>query len=186
MRRFALIAAVLAAAAPLAGCGNKEDEILVAETEGAYLDVGELRYQVQISRQLNPVDIEDRAYFQGIPVRERILREGESWFGVFMRVENPSDEPQRATLDFELEDTQDTIYEPVRLAPENPFAYRGGVIQPAETLPPASSVAQQNEAIGGSLVLFKVRTDSFENRPLELKILSPDVPQSEATLALDV
>ena len=187
MRRLALItAAVLAAAAPLAGCGNKEDEVLVAETEGAYLDVGELRYQVQISRQLNPVDIEDRAYLQGIPPRERILKPGESWFGVFLRVENPSDEPQRATVDIELEDTQDTLYEPVRLSPENPFAYRGGVIQAAEQLPTLSSVAQQNETIDGALVLFKVRTESFGNRPLELKILSPEVPQTEATLALDV
>jgi hypothetical protein len=48
------------------------------------------------------------------------------------------------------------------------------------------SAGQQNETINGLLVLFKVKTDSFENRPLELKILSPDVPQTEATLDLDV
>ena len=38
-----------------------------AETEGIYLDVGDLKYQVQISRELNPADIEDRDYLKGLP-----------------------------------------------------------------------------------------------------------------------
>jgi len=185
-RRLAVIACALAAAVPLAGCGNKEDEILRAESEGAYLDVGELRYQVQISRQLNPADIEDRAYLNGVAPQDRALQRGESWFGVFLRVENPSEAPHRAADEFELEDTDEAVYEPVRLARDNPFAYQGGVVQPEDTLPPLQSAAQQNETIGGALVLFKVRTESFENRPLELKILGPEVPQTEAMLALDV
>ncbi len=186
MRRLAVFACCLAASAGVAGCGNKEDEVLSAETEGAYLDVGELRYQVQVSRQLNPADVEDRAYLNGIGVEERSLAEGESWFGVFMRVENPTEEPHRAAAEFELEDTQDTIYKPVELPTQNPFAYQGGVVQPEDQLPVLQSAGQQNETINGLLVLFKVKTDSFENRPLELKILSPDVPQTEATLDLDV
>jgi hypothetical protein len=185
-RRLALACALLAVAAVGAGCGNKEDEVFTAETEGAYLDVGELRYQVQISRQLNPADIEDRAYLNGVPVADRALDRGQSWFGVFMRVENPTEEPHRAAVEFELEDTDEQIYEPVELSRQNPFAYQGGVVQPEDTLPPLQSAAQQNETIFGSLVLFKVDTASFENRPLELKILSPEVPQTESTLALDV
>jgi hypothetical protein len=185
-RRLAALSCALAATGALAGCGNKEEVVLSAETEGAYLDVGELRYQVQISRQLNPADIEDRAYLNAVPPGERRLGAGESWFGVFLRVENPTEEPQRAAQEFELEDTGETIYEPVELSAQNPFSYQAGVVQPEEILPPLQSAAQQNETIAGSLVLFKVRTSSFENRPLELKILSPTVPQTEAKLALDV
>jgi hypothetical protein len=185
-RRLAILCALLAAAAVLGGCGNKEEEVFTAETEGAYLDVGELRYQVQISRQLNPADIEDRAYLNGVPVEERVLERGQSWFAIFVRVENPTEEPHRAADEFELEDTQDQIYKAIELPPQNPFAYNGGVVQPEDTLPPLQSVAQQNETIFGQLVLFKVDVSSFENRPLELKILSPEVPQTEATLALDV
>ena len=186
MRRLVPIACLLAAAVPLAGCGNKESEIKSAETEAAYLDVGSLRYQVQISRQLNPRDTEDRAYLTGVAPDQARLKKGESWFAVFMRVENPTHEPAPATRDFELSDTQDTLYRPVQIARTNPFAYLGGTVAAKSTLPPAQSLAQQNESVNGSLILFKVKTTSFDNRPLELKILGPTVPQDEATVDLDV
>ena len=56
-----------AAAARCAGCGNKVEVRTVGETEGIYIDVGDLRYQVQISRIINPHDVEDRRYLQGLP-----------------------------------------------------------------------------------------------------------------------
>jgi len=185
-RRVALIASILAAAAPLAGCGNKESEIKSAETEGAYLDVGQLRYQVEISRELNPADIEDRAYLEGLPRSAALLRPGQTWFAVFVRVENDTKKPQPAATDFQLTDTQDNVYRPVALPRANPFAYLGGRVPGKGTLPPLGSVANANESINGSLVLFKLKTASFENRPLVLKILGPTVPQDEATVDLDV
>jgi hypothetical protein len=185
-RRLALIACSLVAAAPLAGCGNKEDVIKSADTEGAYLDLGQLRYQVEISRQLNPADVEDRAYLQGIPRSVAALKPGESWFAVFVRVENDYKTPRKAATQFELTDTQGTIYRPVAIPRANPFAYEGGKVAGKSTLPPAGSVAQLNESVGGALVLFKVKTTSFDNRPLELKIFGPTVPQDEATQGLDV
>ena len=45
---------VLAAALVVGGCGNKEETTTEAATEGIYLDVGDLKYQVQISRIINP------------------------------------------------------------------------------------------------------------------------------------
>ncbi|HEY3021215.1 MAG TPA: hypothetical protein VGJ32_13545 [Solirubrobacteraceae bacterium] len=185
-RRLALVASVLAAAAPLAGCGNKEEEIKSAETEGAYLDVGQLRYQIEISRELNPADVEDRDYLEGLPRAAALLRPGQTWFAVFVRVENDTDTPQPAAVDFRLGDTQDNVYRPVPLPRANPFAYLGGRVPGKGTLPPAGSVAQLNESVNGGLVLFKIKTASFENRPLELKILGPSVPQDEATVELDV
>src|SRR3954463_10352905 len=157
-RRSALLFCALAVAVPLAGCGNKESEIKSAETEGAYLDVGELRYQVQISRQLNPADVEDRAYLQGIPRSVARLKPGESWFAIFVRVENDYKTPRKAATQFELTDTQGTIYRPVAIPRANPFAYQGGRVAGKSTLPPAGSVAQLNESVNGALVLFKVKT----------------------------
>ena len=51
---------VLGAALALAGCGDKLETRTVGETEGLYIDVGDLKYQVQISRIINPYDVEDR------------------------------------------------------------------------------------------------------------------------------
>ena len=39
-----------------------------------YLDVGPLIYEVQLSRELNPYDVEDSAYLQGLSRRQRRLR----------------------------------------------------------------------------------------------------------------
>ena len=185
-RPATVLACALAAAVPLAGCGNKEKEVKSAETESAYLDLGNLRYQVQISRQLNPADVEDRAYLTGIPRAQARLKPGESWFGVFVRVENPHERAIQSANQFELGDTQGTVYRPVAIAHSNPFAYVAGKVAGHGTIPADSSVGQANESINGELVLFKVKTASFANRPLELKILGPTVPQDEVTVDLDV
>ena len=63
MRRLVLIALLATA---FAGCGI-DDYIHEAETEGVYVDVGNLVYQVQLSRFLNPDDVEDREYLMGLP-----------------------------------------------------------------------------------------------------------------------
>ena len=46
-RRLLMVFA-LGAALALAGCGNKIEVRTVGETEGLYIDIGELKYQVQI------------------------------------------------------------------------------------------------------------------------------------------
>ena len=152
-RRIAVIA--LAAVALFAsGCGNKEKVTRFADTEGEYLDLGGLKYQVQISRQLNPFDVEDHSYLIGVPRTLVHLNPGESWFAVFIRVENNSDKPVQAAGSFQLSDTQGHKFQPLPIARINPFGYHGGFVAPNNTLPPASSVAQANESINGSLVLF--------------------------------
>jgi hypothetical protein len=185
-RPAALVACAVAVAVPLAGCGNKEKEIKAGSTESAYLDLGDLKYQVQISRQLNPRDIEDRAYLEGVERSQARLKPGESWFAIFVRVENPRDRSLPAASQFELGDTSGTVYRPVPIARSNPFAYVARPVAAKQTLPPNSSVAQANESVNGSLVLFKLKTASFANRPLELKILGPTVPQDVVTVDIDV
>ena len=76
---------VALAALALGACGNKEDHVLHAATEGIYLDVGGLKYQVQISRVLNANDREDRDYLVDLPADQQ-LGSNDNWFAVFMRV----------------------------------------------------------------------------------------------------
>lgn len=185
-RRAALLSVAALVAVPLAGCGSKEARKSEGKTEAAYIDVAALKYQVQISRQLNPSDAEDRTYLDAVPAALRRLRPDESWFAVFMRVENESKAPQPAAVDFNIEDTQDNIYTPVGLNARNPFAYRGGMVPKESVLPPPDSAAFNNVSIDGSLILFKVRNFSYDNRPLLLTIKSPKVPQQEGTIDLDV
>jgi hypothetical protein len=185
-RPLAALVLALVVALPLAGCGNKKDVIKFGDTEGVYLDLGPLRYQVQISRELNPADVEDKAYLTGVARRDAVLKPGESWFAVFVRVENDHDFSAPSASQFELTDTQDNVYRPVPIARTNPFAYVPSRLPGKSTMPKSGSVAQANESVDGQLVLFKLKTSSFANRPLVLKILGPTVPQDEVTVDLDV
>jgi hypothetical protein len=184
-RSLTLLLLVVTAAMALGACGNKHSRILHAETEGEYVDVGALKYQVQISRLLNPNDPEDRGYLAALPAGQQ-LGPNDEWFAVFMRVENGSDEAQRPAEDYEIHDTQENSYRPVEMGPENVFAYRASPIPSHQVLPLPDSPAGQN-SIQGSLLLFRIPFRNLENRPLELRISAPEGTTDEvATIDLDV
>ena len=183
IRRVALIAF---AALLVAGCGNKQAIRSFSDSEGDYLDLGGLKYQVQMSRQLNPYDVEDHAYLAGVPRSLAKVGPGESWFAVFIRVENGSDKYKRAAGSFVLKDTEGNTFLPVPISRANPFSYHGGFVAPKGNLPPNSSVAQANESVGGALVLFKVPNKSYANRPLEFTIRNPSNQNQTASVDLDV
>ena len=185
-RRALLVVGAAVLAASLAGCGNKHAARTHAETEGLYLNVGPLIYQVQISRQLNPRDTEDRAYLQGLPAEQSRLAPDEVFFGVFMRVQNATDKPQHAAEEFEIVDTEENEIKPVPIPASNPFAYHAREIAPGGLLPSADSAAGTGVVGQGALLLFRVKLSSLANRPLELKIESPEVPHKEGTVQLDV
>jgi hypothetical protein len=173
LRKFLLLAFV---AVLFAGCGNKGEEHIEAETEGVYLTAGGLTYQVQISRFLNPGTIDDFQNLMGLP--EGIPRElppGEIWFGIWMRVKNYSDETLTPTTNFTVVDTQENEYRPIPLdVTRNPFVYEPVPLRHAELIPIPNS-ANQSGPIQGSLILFRLKTDSLQNRPLKLMIeASPD------------
>ena len=181
IRRSAL-ALLAVAALGASGCGNKQDITTTAETEGIYLDLGGMKYQIQMSRYLNPSDVEDRSFLAGLPGGVKPTGD-EVWFGVWMRVQNETDKPLPVATEYEIHDTQDSVYRPVPIdAKSNPFAYQAGQIGPGNVLPLPDSAAG-NTAIQGSLLLFKVKVDSLQNRPLELKISQGG---STATAAIDV
>jgi hypothetical protein len=183
VRRLALGLLAVAAVLVLAACGNKPKISTVGETEGTYLNVGPLSYQVQISRQLNPDDIEDRTYLQGLPPFQAKLATGQTWFGVFLRVANESKKPHPAANAFTIVDTQDDRYFPVKQSPQNAFTYQGGIVPASGLLAPLDSVASEG-VIQGSLVLFKLPLSALDNRPLEFIVT--DQLQNKGRVSLDV
>ncbi len=176
----------VAAALVLGACGNKSTSIHSAETEGIFLNVGQLKYQVEISRQLNPRAIpEDKTFVEDIDPAQRTLGPDELWFAVFVRIENETDSPQVPATHYTITDTEGNIYEPVKIGPRNPFFYDTSPIGPGAAAPNPDAVASQLGAIGGMELLFKLKRAALDNRPLELLIQSI-IPADEATDTLDV
>jgi hypothetical protein len=174
MRRLVLLLAALAVVA--AGCGTDEDRTF-AETEGIYLNIGGLKYQIQMSRYMNPADVEDQDYFVGLPESTAEPAADETWFGVWVRVQNVSDETRPSADTWEIHDTQDNIYRPIPVDSEiNPWVYEPGDI-PGQTVWPLADSPAGEGPTQGLLLLFKVKTESLQNRPLELRFSAG--PQGE-------
>src|ERR687897_3133874 len=182
--RIALATTLVAVVAT--GCGGGTGVVTTAETEGLYLDINGLKYQIEMSRYMNPGDVEDREYLVGLPESSQPPTEDEIYFGVWVRVENVSESETRpAASVWEVHDTQENIYRPIPLDTDvNPFAFEAIDVPPKTVLPLTTSAAGQGP-VQGSLLLFKIRNESFQNRPLEL-VFSNGGGGEEGTYDLDV
>jgi len=188
-RRLAILLAAVFATAGLSACGNHPDEnapVVRAKTEGLYLDIGELKYQVQVSRQLNPYDMQDKSLLIGVPADQRDLAPDEVWFGVFLRIQNETSDAQSPAANIEIDDTQDQVFRPVALEPSNVFAYRSSEDVPAKAVVPLPDTPAFDTPARGALLLFKLKNSTLDNRPLELKIVSRLPPQQTGIIDLDV
>jgi hypothetical protein len=185
-RRLALLLSIVASLA-LAACGNEpieneqyqSENAQVAETEGIYVTVDEVKYQVQMSKQLNPQMVADQGYLKGV---NGTLADDEEWFAVWVLAQNFAEEDIQAAADFEIADTQEKTYVPVTIGEENEWAYRPRIIEAGESLPDADD-PQRERFPNGAMLLFKVKRDSLNNRPLELNIRGQD---DRAIVNLDV
>jgi hypothetical protein len=169
--RLLALLALLAGVLATAGCGANTTQTQkgAVTDEGEYLELGGLKYQVQISRYLNPADTEDSAYLKGLPSGVK-LGTDDIWFGVFMRVENDGSKPEASSSDYEITDTQHNTFRPVPLdAKVNEFAYVPTTLQPTAIVPSSDSIAGQG-VIQGVLVLFRLKESDLQNRPLTLHI----------------
>ena len=167
MLRHVLAIALLALVA--SGCGHDPDEATAiqqtAETEGLYLDVNGLKYQIQMSRYMNPADVEDREYLVGLPEGSEPPSEDETYFGIWVRVENTSeDETRPAATIWEIHDTQENVYRPLPVDTDvNPFAFEPGPVPPKTVWPLASSAAGSSVP-GGSPTRYSRSSRSFRLR----------------------
>jgi hypothetical protein len=190
LRRPLAVLLALLASGGLAACGNHPDEnarVVRAETEGLYLDVGDLKYQVQVSRQLNPRDIQDRSYLVGIPAGQQTLKPDEVWFGVFMRIQNETSHAHQPASNIEIVDTQDNTFRPIGIDPSaNPFAYDPNAFVPADDTLPLRDTPAFDSPTRGQLMLFKITLTSLANRPLELHFDSRSGRTQTGIVDLDV
>jgi hypothetical protein len=187
-RPLALLAAVLASGG-LAACGNHPDEharVVRAANEGLYLDIGPLKYQVQVSRQLNPDDVQDNYFLRGIPADQRQLKANEVWFGVFLRVQNETDRTLAPAGDIKIVDTQENQFRPLTLEDTNLFAYRASEAIPPHDVLPLADTPPYDSPVRGSLLLFKLTLGALANRPLELEIDNTTAPAQTGIIDLDV
>lgn len=180
-RLVATTAVALATATSLAACGD--EETTQGRDEGTYVTAGDLQYQVQISRQLNRFDFEDRDYLTGLPSGEA-LASGEQYFAVFVRVFNRTKQDHESASQFVIRDTTGKEYQPITLDTNiNRTAYHPALVHGGDQIPVPGSLARENLTQGG-LVLFKVQNATYSSRPLELHITSPE--GKSATVDLDV
>ena len=170
-----------------AACGGSEEELHVVE--GEPLESGDVSYNVQITRFLNPDDPEDQGYLVGQPRPEP----GHAYLGVFITIENEGDEAVEVPSEFTVTDTQGTEHEPIPststyalqipgLEPDQTESLTASDedqevtedLQPLEVpadgeIPIPDTTAAEG-VIGGALLLFDVEGEVTENRPLELEI----------------
>jgi hypothetical protein len=159
---FVVLVALVAAVA-VAGCGSGPG---LTSKEGSPIKLGDLSYNVVITRYLNTNDVEDSAYLKGAPP----LPDGAYYLGVFVQVHNSGDSAVSLPQTLSVVDTQGDQYDSVNL--KNPYALPlGSRVRANESLPLAES-APANGPIGGSLVLFLLGRKATEDRPLELTVPS--------------
>lgn len=182
-RTLLLIAAAVCSVV-LSACGYVAN-VKSASSEAIYVDVGQLKYQVQFSRELNPYDTEDASYLQGLPPATVALTPAQAWFGIFMLVLNEHGQPHQAAYGYYMTDTAGDVYRPTPIPGQNPFAYHSVSVAPYQRIPLVGSLAALGPTSGAAL-LFKVPLSSFDNRPLVLHIVNPANPHEVASVNLDL
>ena len=181
--RLAALGSALALGLGLSACGNKESHPIRADSEGVYVDAGAVSYQVQISRQLNPYNVEDRSYLAGVSAAQP--KPDQEWFGVFLWAKNESHANQTTASQFDIVDTQGTKYYPVPINTQvNPFAWTPQTLKPLGIQPAPDSVASFGPT-QGAVLLFKLNTSVYSNRPLTLEIYAAGQAQP-SSVSLDL
>jgi hypothetical protein len=157
-----LSAVVLAGTLSACGGGNGSDESLVSE--GEPIQIGDLQYNVQITRFLNPNDTEDSEYLVGLPPAPP----GKEYLGVFMVITNDTDVPRPSATDFVVNDTLGNTYDWIES--ESPYALDVGSDVPRKGQLPLVDSTAGTGPNQGSLLIFLVSDSVSDNRPLEMDI----------------
>lgn len=163
--RLASLAAVAVLALSASGC-DKEVKTLEAK-EGTRVSLDDIFYQVQISRMLNPKDVEDSFYLQEQPAPAK----GDAYFGVFMRVDNETHDGRVlpvGTKRMKIVTAAGEEYEPLEVFAPG-WGYEPSPIGKGAMLPVPNTPAYMGPIRGG-LVLFRIPQTSLDARPLELEI----------------
>jgi hypothetical protein len=157
--------AALALAGAVGACGEEEETEVV---EGEPLEIADLSYNVGLTRFLNPDDNEDAEYLVGLPEAEP----GTSYLGVFLTVENETEDPLPSATGYTVHDTLDNEYETVES--ESPYALDIAAEVPGESELPLPDTTAATGPNHGALLIFLVADEVSENRPLMLDVEASD------------
>jgi hypothetical protein len=183
--RYASIALVLALG--LGACGHQSSHPTEVgpNNDGTYVYSGPVTYQLEVSRELNQYDTEDSHYLAGVPSTDSSLKPDELWYGVFLWAKNQTGTPQTTASQFDIVDTEGNKYYPVTLSRSaNPYAWSSQTLAPSGTEPAADTNASTGPT-QGRLLLFKLNTSVYSNRPLKLEIFGSGQPQPSG-ISLDL
>jgi len=178
------LAAVGLSALGVSACGHS-DHPSTAENNGVYIQAGRITYQLEVSRELNQYATEDSQYLTGLPAGSASLKPDELWYGVFLWAKNQSTRPQMTAQNFDILDTQGHHYYPVSLNSSlNAYAWTPQLLSPGAIEPGPDTTASFGPT-QGRLLLFKLNTSVYDNRPLILEIRGP-ARQLWGTISLDL
>ncbi|HWD63800.1 MAG TPA: hypothetical protein VG405_01375 [Solirubrobacteraceae bacterium] len=185
-RRGAVLAGSTALALGVGACGlaKRINHPTSADAANVYVNSGPITYQVQISRALNPYSTEDAQYLAGIP-KAQTIPPTQMWFAVFVWAKNQSGHPQTTSGQFTITDSSGRVYRAWPLnAQVNQYAWAPERLAADDTEPAPDTTASYGPTQGG-LVLFRLSTAVYSNRPLTLNIYSPQ-QSKPTTVALDL
>jgi hypothetical protein len=187
-RRAAGLAGAAALALGVGACGLAQrinhPTSADANNNAIYVDAGPVTYQVEISRSLNPYSTEDAQYLAGIPKAQSIPAD-QLWFAVFVWAKNQSGRTQTTTNHFAITDSAGTVFHAWPLNPQvNPYAWTAERLAPDEIEPEPDTTASYGPTQGG-LVLFRLSTAIYANRPLILDIYAAG-QSKPTTVTLDL
>jgi hypothetical protein len=148
----------------IAGCGS---DVSKEGDEGVPIQLGELEFNVQLTRFLNPTDPEDQQYLVG---QQLPTPAGKSYLAVFMTIKNHGDDPVRLPTPDQMSivDTTGAAY--TALPSSTDFAVPlGSTLEGGGDIPAPGTAAASGPTQGGT-VIFLVDEGITENRPLDLEI----------------
>ncbi|HEY3192120.1 MAG TPA: hypothetical protein VGJ61_04990 [Solirubrobacterales bacterium] len=174
---LALVFVVSLALVGVAGCGN---DLGKEADEGVPIELGDLKFNVQETRFLNPSQPDDKDYLQGQTLPTPA---GKSYLGVFLTIHNEGDSPVRLPTNSQISvvDTTGAAYQSIPSS--TAFAAPLGSELAGGADIPAPDTAAANGPTQGAIVLFLVDQGVSENRPLELEI---EHQGETGTITLDI
>jgi hypothetical protein len=179
MRRatiHALAFGLVAVGLVLASCGGPEPGGEEGN-EGEAVVLDDVAYNVGITRFLNPDDAEDHEYLVGQPPAPS----GTYYLGVFLVIDNQSGETKPTASGYTVIDTLENKYRP--LPSDSPFALQVGTDVEGDGQVPILDSTAQTGPNQGALLIFRVRDDVSDNRPLRLEI---DAAGEAGEITLDI
>lgn len=187
MARKRLVTAIggVICAIAVSACGAGEHARYADNLGTGYVELGQLNYQVQISRQLNPWDPnEDRWYLLGFTKSQLQLPPADEFFAVSIQVYNWSNLAHTPTADFFISDTLGHRFTPMVNPTPNPYTYVPAPIPPGGQLPNNSSAAFAGWT-QGEILVFKIPYDHLVYRPFILHIVDTSPRAKQSLIELD-